>query len=86
MPIATVKIVINSFFKVAMLYDTHKKFGTNVHHLLTCLVEVATSASQLIRGKREKAMNCSKHGDPLRIFCETCEEVICRDCTDLMNK
>ena len=31
--------------------------------------------------KQEKAMNCSKHDDPLRIFCETCEEVICRDCT-----
>ena len=31
--------------------------------------------------KQEKAMNCSKHDDPLRIFCETCEKVICRDCT-----
>ena len=27
--------------------------------------------------KQEKAMNCSKHDDPLIIFCETCEEVIC---------
>ena len=31
--------------------------------------------------KQEKAMNCSKHDDPLRIFCETCEEVICGYCT-----
>ena len=30
--------------------------------------------------KQEKAMNCSKHDDPLRIFCETCEEVICGYC------
>ena len=31
--------------------------------------------------KQEKAMNCSKHNDPLIIFCETCEEVICGYCT-----
>ena len=30
--------------------------------------------------KQEKAMNCSKHDDPLIIFCETCEEVICGYC------
>ena len=30
--------------------------------------------------KQEKAMNCSKHDDPLRIFCETCEEIICGYC------
>ena len=31
-------------------------------------------------------MKCFKHGDPLRIFCETCEEVICRDCTVRIHK
>ena len=62
-------------------HDTHKKFGANIHHQLMSLDEVATSASQLIYGKQEKAMNCSKHDDQLRIFCETCQEVICRDCT-----
>ena len=45
--------------------------------------------------KQEKAMNCSKHDDPLIIFCETCEEVICgycitgdhknHDCTPIKN-
>ena len=45
------------------------------------LDEVATSASQLIHGKQVKAMNCSKHDDQLRIFCETCQELICRNCT-----
>ena len=31
--------------------------------------------------KQEKALNCSKHdADPLRIFCETCDEVICGNC------
>ena len=62
-------------------HDTHKKYGANVHHQLTSLDEVATSASQLIHGKQEKAMNCSKHDRSFKIFCETCEELICRDCT-----
>ena len=30
--------------------------------------------------KQEKALNCTKHDDPLRIFCETCDEVICGNC------
>ena len=62
-------------------HDTHKKFGTNIHHQLTSLDEVATSASQLIHGKQEKATNCTKHNRSFKVFCETCEEVICRDCT-----
>ena len=62
-------------------HDTHKKFGAFTNHQLTSLDEVATSASQLIHGKQEKAMNCSKHDRSFKIFCETCEELICRDCT-----
>ena len=59
-------------------HDTHKKFG---NHQLTSLDEVATSASQLIHGRQKKAMNCSIHDRAFKIFCETCEELICRDCT-----
>ena len=61
-------------------HDTHKKFGAFTNHQLTSLDEVATSTSQLIHGKQEKAMNCSKHDRFFKIFCETCEELICRDC------
>ena len=62
-------------------FDLHKTFDVMSNHKLSNLDEVATSASQLIPAKQEKAMNCSKHDDPLRIFCETCQELICRDCT-----
>ena len=62
-------------------FDVHKAFDVMSNHKLSNLVEVATSASQLIPAKQEKAMNCPKHDDPLRIFCETCQELICRDCT-----
>ena len=61
-------------------HDTHKKYGANVHHQLTSLDEVATSASQFVHRKQEKAVKCSKHKKSLKIFCETCQEIICRDC------
>ena len=62
-------------------HDTHKKFGAFTNHQLTSLGEVAaTSASQSIHGKQEKAMNCSIHDRAFKIFCETCEELICHDC------
>ena len=62
-------------------FDLHKTFDAMSNHKLSNLVEVATSASQLIPAKQEKAMNCSKHNKSLKIFCETCQELICRDCT-----
>ena len=30
--------------------------------------------------KQERVMNCSKHDDSLRIFCEFCQELVCPDC------
>ena len=27
------------------------------------------------------AITCPKHNDPLKVYCETCRQVICRDCT-----
>ena len=77
----------NGYCKVCNLFlcqschDTHKKFGAFTNHQLTSLDEVATSASQLIHGKRKKTMNCSKHDRSFKIFCETCEELICRYCS-----
>ena len=64
----------------------HTRFGANVHHQLTSLDEVATSASQLIHGKPNKAINCINHEKPVKIFCETCQELICRDCTVRIHK
>ena len=30
---------------------------------------------------KQASTNCPIHNDPLRVYCETCHEVICRDCT-----
>ena len=31
--------------------------------------------------KKSAQKVCPKHNDPLKVYCETCHEVICRDCT-----
>ena len=45
------------------------------------LSDVAASAFQLPSAKQETTPTCSSHGKPLEIFCETCDEVICHNCT-----
>ena len=31
--------------------------------------------------KSSSSTTCPKHNDPLKVYCETCRQVICRDCT-----
>ena len=59
--------------------DIHKNWAPFNDHKITSLDEVATSASQLLSEKQE--IKCSTHNEPLKIFCGTCEELICHDCT-----
>ena len=59
--------------------DVHKNWAPIADHKITSLDKVATSASKLVPKKQE--IKCSSHNEPLRIFCETCEELICHDCT-----
>ena len=51
------------------------------HHQMMDLSAVAASASQLPSAKQEATPTCSSHREPLVIFCETCDEVICQHCT-----
>ena len=59
--------------------DVHKKWAPIADHKITSLDEVVVSASKLIPEKKET--KCSNHNKPLEIFCGTCEELICHDCT-----
>ena len=59
--------------------DVHKKWAPIADHKITSLDEVVTSASKLLPMKKE--MKCSTHNKRLKIFCGTCEELICQDCT-----
>ncbi|XP_019851918.1 PREDICTED: E3 ubiquitin-protein ligase TRIM71-like [Amphimedon queenslandica] len=56
--------------------STHKKWALFANHQLKSLDEVATS--QL---KQEATLTCSTHNKKMNFYCETCDSVLCRDCT-----
>ena len=59
--------------------NVHKNWAPIADHKITSFDEVATSAFKLLPMKQE--IKCSTHNKRLKIFCCTCEEVICQDCT-----
>ena len=42
---------------------------------------MATTASKLVPLKEQPTMECSSHGKPLEVFCDTCDKLICHLCT-----
>ena len=72
--------------------DAHKVWPPIAHHKMASLDEVAASVSStsqlLAPGKQEAPLICPipSHDEPLKIYCETCDSVICRDCTVRTHK
>ena len=70
----------------------HKKWADFSNHQLTSLDEVTasiSSTSQLLApAKQEATLTCSVpgHDEPLKYYCDTCDESICRDCIMLAHK
>ena len=64
----------------------HDNWKRNAGHQTLSLKEVADTAYQLPQAKPEATDNCSDHNKPLEIFCETCEELICHNCTVKKHK
>ena len=50
-------------------------------HQTLGLDEVVNTAYQLPQAKPEAISNCTQHSEPLKVYCETCEELICQLCT-----
>ena len=59
--------------------NNHQKFTAIADHKMTSLNDLVTSASKLLPEKQK--IKCSTHNKPLEIFCGTCEELTCHDCT-----
>ena len=64
----------------------HNKWVTFLDHTVISLDEVARTAFQLPSIKPEVTMKCSSHDQPLKIYCETCHDLICSDCTVRIHK
>ena len=59
----------------------HNKWKPHAGHQIISLEEVATTAYQLHKAKHDQAMVCAEHNKNLKIFCEPCQQLVCRDCT-----
>ena len=69
--------------------DIHNGWAPFANHQVASLDEVTasvSSTSQLLPAKREPTLTCSTHDKKLKLFCETCDSVICRDCTVRTHK
>ena len=69
-------VLPNSFEKInAILNPSHSKVSESFEDFEARLDQ----QQQPI--KEEQGMSCSIHNDPLKVYCETCQALICRDCT-----
>ncbi|CAI8008577.1 Tripartite motif-containing protein 3 [Geodia barretti] len=59
----------------------HGKWKELQGHEISTIDEVQETASKMVTPKKVSS-TCSKHAtEPTKIYCETCDELICRDCT-----
>ena len=62
---------------------THKTQHLSKNHKLATLAELKEGGAKQLEKKRY----CSDHeGEELKLYCRTCQEVICRDCTIVTHK
>ena len=62
--------------------EIHQMWKEFSDHQIVTLQEVLSDAARLVPLKKEKVLHCQKHPDNiLKIYCETCNELICNDCT-----
>ena len=61
--------------------DTHCKWRELQSHEISSLDKVQETASKMVTPKKVTTL-CTKHPtEPIKIYCETCDQLICCDCT-----
>ena len=68
-----------SRFFCQICIDKHNAWLTS--HQILGVEDVATTASKLVPLKEQPTMECSSHGKPLEVYCDTCDKLICQLCT-----
>ena len=64
----------------------HKALKLTRSHQIVSIQEFQAQAAKLIVAKK-KIQSCEKHrGNELKIYCETCKELICNDCTIRLHR
>ena len=73
-------------FICQLCLDMHRKWKEFNSHEISSLNDVQETASKMVTPKKVTTM-CHKHTtEPIKIYCETCDELICRDCTVKTHK
>ena len=68
-------------FICQLCLDMHHKWKEFQSHEISSLDDVEETASKMVTPKRVTTL-CTRHPtEPIKIYCETCDELICRDCT-----
>ena len=66
--------------------DVHTDWEEFSHHEIISLGQLAGDMRKVIP-PFQKTLQCSKHQDKQRdLYCETCEELVCRDCTIRLHR
>ena len=58
--------------------DKHNAWLTS--HNILGVEDVATTASKLVPLKEQPTMECNSHGEPLKVYCNTCDKLVCHLC------
>ena len=61
--------------------DKHNAWAAFTSHQILGVEDVAITASKLVPLKKQPTMECSSHGKPLEVYCDTCDKLICHLCT-----
>ena len=68
-------------FVCELCLTMHKKWKEYTGHDISSLEDIEKEVAALVPPKKV-VMTCSKHpNEQLKLYCETCNELICRDCT-----
>ena len=70
-----------SRFFCQICIDKHNAWADFTSHQILGVEDVATTASKLVPLKEQPTMECSSHGKPQEVYCDTCDKLICHLCT-----
>ena len=75
-----------SKFLCKICTQMHNKWGDFTSHQILGIEDIATTASKLVPIKKQPTIECSSHGEPLKMYCDTCDKLVCHLCTAKVHR
>ena len=61
--------------------DKHNGWHRFTTHAIINAQDALGNTSKLLPSNEDRNIKCNDHNQPLIVYCETCENIICQDCT-----